>query len=1450
MTDVGSSVSMGDRQTRVRSAVASWSKQLIDLGGRNQLLYYRDLKVGTLDLTEVLQDTPAAFLSLIDGQAVSLSPLFNPGQADDAQQDLASRSQAKWDRRARALFGKAKANDEEKGLRTLQLAWGLANWTSDRSSAEPMAPVLLCPMRLVPSGVSGHDFVLQRDGEWTANVALFHAMQVDFAKALVDEALEEALNGLESSGSPEEAFALVENAYADVPGFRIIDRRVLANFSYAKLPVALDLENSVERLVDLDLVAAIAGDEEAKHLVRARLMELASDIPVEISPEDEFLVLDADSSQSAAINAVVKGCNTVMQGPPGTGKSQSIANLVATLVARGKRVLFVAEKRAAIDAVLKRLEGVGLGNLVFDLHDGTAKRRQIAEGLADSLNRAASTTLPDVAEQHAELVRRRDQLNRYVVALHALRQPWRVSAYDAQSEMSATPESLRSDVRFRGATLQSLDADAMTECSEALREYAAHGGPQTSASGGPWAFALHSLTMPTAQEATLTLDLIERLSRTTLPALDAAISSLAPRFGNPGANRICDWAMLPGIVASGVEVQTHLLASVWACDISDLLQQLRPGLSGGVHGLATRIRNGAFRAARKQARSMSIAHPSNLRQLVDWLEESERVLAAWRALGMSESLPSEYSNEVARLRTASDTATTELALLKDLTGAECTQVACSEAFDHVERLLASRDVLGRLPELSRRRQFLVSHQLGDVVEYIDGALLSSGADAVSALRFIWFASILEAVKLSDPVLGAFDGRAQDEFVKEFDRLDREHIRVAAARVQRSCAERLIRVRDEHPSESELVVRQSLLKRGHLPMRKFLPRAANVLLSLKPCWAMSPLVVSQVLPSETLFDVVIFDEASQVPPCDAIPTVSRGRQVVVAGDRKQLPPSTFFMAGDEGIAEEDVDWDDSQLTTDDLESVLDLMTNILPSPYGTRSLRWHYRSRDERLIAFSNASFYGSDLVTFPGVDAEGCICHELVPTLFGLAGSDESGSGEVQRVVDLVAEHARLRPSESLGVIAMGIKHADRLEEALREASVHRPELREIQFTHPDEPFFVKNLERVQGDERDAIILTVGYGKNADGRLFYRFGPVNNEGGERRLNVAVTRAKRRMTVVSSFAAEEMDDSKLKKEGPRLLKAYLEYAASGGKGLPSRVVERPALNPFEMEVGERLRRSGIPVVPQYGVSGYWIDFAASHPEKPGKMVLAIECDGDRYHRSPSARDRDRLRQEHLERLGWRFVRIWSSEWSRDPEAQVARVLEAYEQAVTGDDCDGAPVEACEVPPPPDVGDSVSVRSDSALRVGPRPSVHRGLHIGDYSERQLVELLEWIQSDTLLRTRDEMVAELMYELGFQKRGKRIVAACERAIDRYLAVADPERLRAARAAGMDSLGQAGVSVTWDTGHGWHYQVSGQSLGPITWSELWQLARQGSVTADTPVWHKAFGVWLRAGDLSGLIE
>jgi very-short-patch-repair endonuclease len=275
-------------------------------------------------------------------------------------------------------------------------------------------------------------------------------------------------------------------------------------------------------------------------------------------------------------------------------------------------------------------------------------------------------------------------------------------------------------------------------------------------------------------------------------------------------------------------------------------------------------------------------------------------------------------------------------------------------------------------------------------------------------------------------------------------------------------------------------------------------------------------------------------------------------------------------------------------------------------------------------------------------------------------GQEVSVTAEVEQVVGLILEHARTRPDQSLGVIALGIKHAERIDTALRRELARHPELESFFAEDQAEPFFVKNLERVQGDERDAIILSIGYGKHPDGRMRYQWGPLLRDGGERRLNVAATRAKHNLTLVSSFSSQDVDPDRLTKAGAKLLADYLEYAGSGGTS--SATSGGGVLNPFEADVRDRLAACGITVVPQFGVGGYRVDFAATHPDDADRMLLAIEADGTSYRQSGSVRDRDRLRGEHLQRLGWRFHRIWSTNWFRDPQAEVSKLQKAYVEAV--------------------------------------------------------------------------------------------------------------------------------------------------------------------------------------------
>ena len=501
----------------------------------------------------------------------------------------------------------------------------------------------------------------------------------------------------------------------------------------------------------------------------------------------------------------------------------------------------------------------------------------------------------------------------------------------------------------------------------------------------------------------------------------------------------------------------------------------------------------------------------------------------------------------------------------------------------------------------------------------------------------------------------------------------------------------------------------------------------------------------------LFDVVIFDEASQIPPAEAISSLARAPQTVIAGDSRQLPPTSFF--GHSADEETEEDEDDLSLTQD-IESLLDAAGVLLRD----KMLQWHYRSRDDRLIAFSNNYMYSGSLTTFPGAIVSTPITHCLIPfrPITGVSGT-RSNPDEVEKVVDLVLEHARETPDETLGVIAFGQRHADNIENALqrRLSEANDPSFDEFFSETNEERFFAKNIERVQGDERDVIILSVGYHKNVNEYLPYRFGPILQDGGERRLNVAVTRARSRLTLVSSFSHHDMGPGRSTAKGVELLRQYLEYAASGGENLGAQVLPVP-LNPFELAIRDGLEVRSIPVTPQYGVSGYRIDFACAHPHEPGRMVLAIEADG-RIHDLPTIRERDRLRQQVLESKGWRFHRIPSIAWFRDRETELDKAEEAWRRAVNASDRDEpAPAAAAT----PDIPESPSPQRR------PRPNVPRKGRLGydsitDYSHLQLVDLARWIESDTLLRTDDDLVREMMQELGFKRSGKRITDALRMAI-----------------------------------------------------------------------------------------
>ncbi|MFZ4267545.1 DUF4011 domain-containing protein [Streptomyces arboris] len=539
---------------------------------------------------------------------------------------------------------------------------------------------------------------------------------------------------------------------------------------------------------------------------------------------------------------------------------------------------------------------------------------------------------------------------------------------------------------------------------------------------------------------------------------------------------------------------------------------------------------------------------------------------------------------------------------------------------------------------------------------------------------------------------------RDDLVAGFRKLDARLGDHARLRVVQACDSR--RPRGASTPGAALLKREGEKKSRHKPVRELLEAARETVSRVKPCFMMSPLTVSRFLPSDLVFDVVIFDEASQVLPQDAINCVYRGRALIVAGDQKQLPPTAFFSSADDD--EEDLDEEEP----DRFASVLDLCkaSGLLES----LSLRWHYRSRHEDLIAFSNREFYDESMTTFPGAHAEGedvgVAFYRATEGVYRSGAAARNNPGEAEAVARRVIHHFSTRKGRSLGVVALSQSQAVAIQDAVDAARQSRPDLDECFSEDRLNGFFVKNLESVQGDERDVMILSVGYGPDAQGKFSKNFGPMNKADGWRRLNVAVTRARYRVEVVASFEPGEVGDTGSKSF--RHFSRYLTYAQSGPSVLSQEAVDPDAQpeSPFEESVLAVLRNWGYDVQPQVGVAGYRIDLGVRHPERPGLYALGVECDGAMYHSSKAARDRDRLREGVLRGLGWELHRIWGTDWYRDRSGAEARLRAAVDRAV-------ALVRTSPSTPRVIAGgtaepEAPSPRAESRSGFGQRPSAARG------------------------------------------------------------------------------------------------------------------------------------------------
>ncbi|WP_082670098.1 DUF3320 domain-containing protein [Sphingomonas sanguinis] len=669
---------------------------------------------------------------------------------------------------------------------------------------------------------------------------------------------------------------------------------------------------------------------------------------------------------------------------------------------------------------------------------------------------------------------------------------------------------------------------------------------------------------------------------------------------------------------------------------------------------------------------------SDLRSAADWISANgdirllaSRVPDRQAAADAAAKLGAEASSLRADLQSLADDL--HLNMAAALAANTFAEVPLETVSRHMERWRTSGEQLFQWTAYRDRSGRAITLGCEDVVLRLgDGRLTTNGA--VSAFEMAYYEAVYADQIRADPELGTFDGTLHGRLAREFADMDRQRIASASFEVVRAHHEK-VPARDGGSVGPLGVLRAEIArKRGHMPIRRLMEKAAPAIQALKPVFMMSPLSVAQFLtPGIFDFDLLVMDEASQIQPVDALGAVARAKQVVVVGDPKQLPPTAFFSKMTGGAPEDD---DDGGTRVADIESILGLFTaRGLPM----RMLRWHYRSKHQSLIAVSNRQFYENKLFIVPSpYTAEagmGLRFHRVPQGVFD-AGGTRTNQVEAKIVAQAIVAHAREHPELSLGVAAFSAAQRRAILDQLELLRRGLPPETEAFFqSHPAEPFFVKNLENVQGDERDVIFISVGYGPPAPGgKVPMRFGPLGTDGGERRLNVLISRAKQRCEVFASMSDEDIDaDFASTRKGVLAFKLFLHFARTGRMTM-AESTGRDHDSVFEEQVAKALQARGYQVHRQVGLAGFFIDLAVSDADRPGRYLIGIECDGASYHDARSARDRDRLRQSVLESHGWTIHRIWSTDWFQRPKEQIDLVVARIEAAKAEHDAEAQGVSA--------------------------------------------------------------------------------------------------------------------------------------------------------------------------------
>lgn len=1331
-----------------------WERKLLDLSLRNNLLNLRMTRnmVQLLDIDiSHLEDTLSdgkSFSIMPNGQAEVLrkynlffaplhhsSPSFKMANDELKYNRLHTHyHQQDLDNILTYIHKNARLAIEENGSSTLYLAVGLLKWYDIKTPDQARyAPVLLIPVELNRRSVNSKFTLKSREEETMINITLLEFLRQEYELNL--GALEQ-LPYDESGVDVAKVMATLRRAVMQLKGWDVEEQIVLGNFSFSKLILWKDIVVHHEALLNSPMVRSliegkasfINKDEGLADTDFDGLLSAALTLPIA-----------TDVSQMEAILTAQKGHSFILHGPPGTGKSQTITNIIADALYRGKRVLFVAAKKAALDVVHKRLEQIGLATFSLELHSNKSKKSDVLAQLSQSMEATRITHTADFANEALRLDHAKKEISEYVNLLHQ-KQPVGWSLYDCITAL-ANYGHQKMEVRFiPDAIIQALNPNLWQQWCDWLPPF------QSIAQLiiHPKVNALAALNLPQYSSAihedivTQTQNLLQLIPGVAQQTKDLATAIHFPfeiksktewqQFAE-GLNTLLNLPDMPLELVkylsdkenikvygewSGYYKQyqvffnnllSHYNRSILNTNIAELELKWKQAeqswflpkwfgrrkikkqlnlyrnvsLSNEVEVLQLFALNNQLQDVLRQLQKSRLAAvQSSLKNLyreeqtdvkdidlkanmVEHLSNSLQVfgfssLAKWMQILLDNQL--HHSGEV--LRNQAELLKNWLQLSASYVELERKYIALSGI--HMQKtgnglkdeMIQLQNVLNHLPGLKNWMNYTQLRNAGIALHagWLIEAFETEECKAEELTNYFNYTanlSIAHQVIAKHQSLSLFNVDLFESKIEQYKKIAHEFQLLTIQELRLKLAAQLPNNNLEAAQSSEIGILQRAIKnRGRgISIRKLFDQIPVLLPRIAPCMLMSPISVAQYFDVDTRhFDLVIFDEASQLPTCEAVSALARAKQAVIVGDPKQMPPTSFFST---------IKVDEENMDVEDLESILDdCLALSIPSKYLLR----HYRSKHESLIAFSNVNYYDSKLLTFPSADdLNRKVLYHHIPGFYD-KGKTRTNHFEVEAIVQYIKEHYS-HPQKrklSLGVVTFSQSQQNLVEDVLQNLFVLNPQIEQF-AGESAEPLFIKNLENVQGDERDIILFSIGYGPDETGKVSMNFGPLNRNGGWRRLNVAVTRARYEMHVFATVKAENIDLSRTSSEGVAGLKAFLHFAEKGHLAIgPEALQGTHDKRHLSDAISKRLQEKGLIVKCNIGTSGFKIDIGIVHPDKPNQYILGIVIDGQYYYKARTTNDRERVMPLVLKALGWNIHRIWTMDWWENPDSIINTIVE--------------------------------------------------------------------------------------------------------------------------------------------------------------------------------------------------